>query len=432
MSTSAVSSSILSSPTASSASDISPVVSSATATISTTESSSSTTSSSVIESSPTSSIPFCSSVSSYFAADGLAAATSFCSSFLNVPVQTATVTATTYAATTTETLTVISGTTTLTSTTAMEPEPATTTATEYVTSISRVTTTATVSSPTIISITSCAEPPTTTVFKRLLVTSLPGALDDYMQGDELSSACSCLSIPVSTTTVTVTTALTAQATFTTTMPVSETAVTTTTPSPTRTNTITNTLTVTLVSVVTSTSTVYTSTSYTLAVPTFRITAHYVPDADGSIPRSDQSIYVNYDRVPQLYGLRVNPDDLAYQYRLSSPGETDSLGRPVTAGTLITDIGGAPKYGYSSNNGLRTYPYFGDTVSYYTPLTCSLIFADPAAGFDGTCPLQCQGWAGSVSFAAARYVGGMYAWNLATSGNAKANGYIFIPHAVGSA
>ncbi|KAH7033740.1 uncharacterized protein B0I36DRAFT_362373 [Microdochium trichocladiopsis] len=390
-----------------------------------------TVSSSTLTSSTTSSVPYCSSVSSYFAADGgAAAATSFCSSYLGMPLQTATVTAT---ATTQVTLSVTSGTTTLTETTTGTAVPATSTSTVFVTAISTSTIVTTVSGPFTSSITSCVAPTTTitiTAAKRLAATSASGAIDDYT-GTELSKACGCFGFTESTTTVTVTATDTTQTVATMTVPLSETETTAITPATTYTNTITNTMTVALVATTIQTTTVYTTTTYVLAVPTFSLRARYTDTGSGS-PRTDQAIMMPspYGQA-QFYPLGTPPGSMISQFRQPAAGEMDSIGRTIDPGALIGLVSdGSVRYLYTENTGLR-FTVYGNTISQpYHGVVCTLITLPSSAGFDGTCPLTCKGWAGTTSFdwlenqspAASR-------WNIAGDGTAQQYGGIFVPYAV---
>ncbi|KXJ96288.1 hypothetical protein Micbo1qcDRAFT_170135 [Microdochium bolleyi] len=216
-----------------------------------------------------------------------------------------------------------------------------------------------------------------------------------------------------------------------TVPLSETETTAITPAATKTNTITNTMTVALVATTIQTTTVYTTTTYILAVPTFSLRALYT-DTGSASPRTDQAIMMPspYGQA-QFYPLGTPPGSMISQFRQPAAGEMDSIGRSVDPGALIGLVrDGSVRYLYTENTGLR-FTVYGNTISQpYHGVVCTLITLPSSAGFDGTCPLTCKGWAGTMSFdwlenqspAASR-------WNIAGDGTAQQYGGVFVPYAV---
>ncbi|KXJ86033.1 hypothetical protein Micbo1qcDRAFT_219886 [Microdochium bolleyi] len=372
-------------------------------------------------------VPFCSSVVAAIEAANDVGATAFCSSYLGIPVYTAT---TTISETATETVTTTSGTTTQVTTGVTVQQTATTTATAYVTAVTNVVSTFIIETDTVVSITSCAPLPATTVFKRLIATSkVPDALSNYPVGEGLSSMCSCLGITASTTTATATAPSTPTTTVTLPVAATETQTATTTESPSVTQTVTDTLTVTLAATSVTTVISYTSTSYKLAVPTFTLAVRYPDDNSGdtSTWRRDSDIWADQGSSSAVIPRgSMPPPGGTNVFWLPGPDERDGFGYPLVHGVIRVANLFTPRYTYTQGSTTVVLGSLNRVTGANAQklVVCQLVAGPGADGrskvnSDGTCPLACGSAVGEdVSF---RCTSNSNNWNVGSKSAAEAAG-----------
>ncbi|KAI4917429.1 hypothetical protein J4E85_009948 [Alternaria conjuncta] len=197
-------------------------------------------------------------------------ATSFCSSYLKIPVVTKTSTVTSFTATITATATITSGSITTTDATNTITATDTATATASATITETTTTTETINTVAYSSITACASPGAVQKRGAYAPPKKPSCFNNYIEGQALSSACKCLAVPTSSTTTTTTLSLPTTITSSVTVPLTIFATATATDTATVTDTITNTATET--STVTERTTIITGTQQVIAIPTFTVYA----------------------------------------------------------------------------------------------------------------------------------------------------------------
>ncbi|KAJ4312443.1 hypothetical protein N0V84_009935 [Fusarium piperis] len=360
-------------------------------------------------------------------------ATSFCSSYLSIPISTKSVTVTAYTTVTTSTSTITSGVTTTTdSTQTITDSTTTTTLTETKTTTTKTTTTSTISGVKTETITACVSPVAplkkrnddpderarrialdkqnhiedvkdlkeSNIIERRGIEergiAKPGAFANYVDPAAVSYACNCFDIQPYTTT-SVTTLRTKTITASTTVPSTEKVTATEKVTSTSTSTVTEPATV-YSETVTERSTTYTSTQ-TILTPAFSILAMggwnngrpFRDMGDGSV--GDDS----------FSGTTLN-------FNLAIDGKL-KVNNGVKAGSKAqTD----PNVGGSSS-----YVWFGRQGANLQDVTCSVTQRP-----DGSCPLTCQGSRGSTNFDCGVY------WRLGGTGDVGSCS-VFTPYAVGS-
>jgi hypothetical protein len=338
-------------------------------------------------------------------------ASAFCSSYLNIPVVTSTVTSTSTILTT-STSTYTSGTFTTTDSTITVGAVATRTVSTTLTVTNRPTTTLTQTACLTTSyISSCAPTATAASRRRRGIPAIaapnvhkPVILAPFNAGPALSSACACLSVTPSTTFVTASTSSTLTIPASTTVPSTLHATSTLT----STNTITQTTTFT--NTVTSSQTVLLTTTSSvngLAFPTFAIrvqggdnTGHYITNSG--------TYMINNQASSPAAGLAFNLDTGCNLYLASGPNTGDEIVQDASQSTDPRLFINTP--GSISAINLR---YF----------TCSVQKAS-----DGTCPMTCTS---ALNTGSTIWDCGVY-WRIGTVAQYQASGcYGWTPLVVGS-
>ncbi|RSL54454.1 hypothetical protein CEP52_016471 [Fusarium oligoseptatum] len=343
-------------------------------------------------------------------------ATSFCSSYLSIPVSTKSVTVTAYTTVTTTTSTITSGVTTTTdSTKTITDSTTTTTSTKTETTTTKTTTTSTITEVIgYTTITACASPVGRKVKRyddleaheeRVRQDKLhhieargiakPGAFANYADPAAVSYACNCFDIPQYTTT-SVTTLRTKTVTTSVTVPSTERVTATATATATSTSTITEPATVYSETVTEKTTT---SITQTVLKPTVSILAmggwnngHALYDlGDGTV--GDDGPY----GTTLLFTLGLDGTlKVTNGVRSGSNGQTDP-----------------------NNYGSSSYVLFGFQGGALKDMTCTV-----TQKTDGSCPLTCQGTRGSTNFDCGVY------WRLGSDADVQGCS-VFTPYAVGS-
>ncbi|KAL2689469.1 hypothetical protein Neosp_003523 [[Neocosmospora] mangrovei] len=342
-------------------------------------------------------------------------ATSFCSSYLSIPVSTKSVTVTAYTTVSTTTSTITSGVTTTTdSTKTITDSTTTTTTTETKTTTTKSTSTSTITE--VIkteTITACASPVAPLKKRygdfeaheekvkreklhRIEARGIakPGAFANYGDPAAVSYACNCFDITTYTTT-SVTTLRTKTVTASVTVPSTEKVTATSTATATSTTTITEPATV-----YTETVTEKTTTSITQTVlkPTVSILAmggwnngHALSDeGDGTVGDDGYGTTL-------LFNLGLDGTlKVTNGVRSGSNGQTDP-----------------------NNSGSNSLVLFGFSGGALKDMTCTV-----TQRTDGSCPLKCQGTRGSTNFDCGVY------WRLGSDADVQGCS-VFTPYAVGS-
>ncbi|KAF2162696.1 hypothetical protein M409DRAFT_58106 [Zasmidium cellare ATCC 36951] len=328
---------------------------------------------------------FCSAVTNVIsAAKQQATATSFCSSYLSIPLKTTTVTSTTYTSTYT-------GVSTKTTTTQVVIAPVVTdmaiaSTTSFTTTTFTDTSTTTTDTTSVLAtstVSSCSDPlnPPSKLKQRALAPIVkPTALTSYALGAPVSSACSCLSIAPSTTTVTSVTSLVKTVSTTTSVGTT----TTTTPHTTSTSIST------LISAISTTTTTWTSVQATtttgtttiVSLPTFKIEV---------VGGWNQGSYAQV----QSYGSSLG---VALSGGASSSASTFYLSGTnlvIADGANAGDIAEEDPTKYSGDTELVMFDDVADVAANANAdvLQCSIAYE----AADGSCPLTCAVQGGTLNF-----------------------------------
>ncbi|KAM0424813.1 hypothetical protein ACHAPT_009869 [Fusarium lateritium] len=340
--------------------------------------------------------------------------TSYCSSYLRIPISTKTETVTAYTTLVTSTSTITSGVTTTTDSTKTTTDSTTTTVvTQTDTITTKSTTKSAIFTATTVTIHSCAPP----VFRKAKRgdgeeyepsaglkqphhveergVAKPGALSGYVDPAAVSYACNCFDIPTSTTTE-LTTLRTTTKTVSVTVPSTTTATATSKVTATSTSTTTKQSTV-YTETVTERTTYYTSTQYILE-PTVSLLA--IGAWINGSPMFDDGGLVGIDdpfQTPLLFTL--NPD-----------------------GTLRAQTGGGAGLLAQTNplsSGQGSLVLFDQSDPDLQPMTCTV-----SQNSAGLCPMSCSGSRGPISFDCGSY------WGVGNRDDTRGCRLI-VPYAVGS-